>query len=181
MPVLVDGYNVLFALGEAPKTAGPGALQAARAKLLGWLTAGLGSGAKDAVVVFDASNAPAGAPGDYIHSGIEVRFARRRQEADDLIEEQIRQCTAPAQLVVVSSDHRLRQAALRRGARSVKSDEFLDWLEEQKAKGRPTPSTSAEDRRQAGSPDEWLQAFGHLDADPSLGRPTWLRPEDFDS
>jgi predicted RNA-binding protein with PIN domain len=175
MPLLIDGYNVLFALGLVPKHVGPKVLEGARAYLLNLVADALGERARDAAVVFDAAGAPKHAPGDYFYRGIDVRFARRKQEADDLIEDLIRQCAVPKQLVVVSSDQRLRQAAGRRGATSVKADELLEWLDAQRAAARPSPPPAAAPERagelSADQLKRWLDEFEHLDRDPTLGAP----------
>lgn len=184
MRVLVDGYNVLFTLNLLPRQAQASSLQTGRQMLLDLIRQNLGPAARQVIVIFDASRAPKGVPGDYAYHGIEVLFAKERKEADDLIEALIKQESVPRRLTVVSSDQRLRQAATRRGAQAVRAEEFLEWMEKQAAAGQPRPSTPpTDDERSAGVPPEesahWLQEFGHLDDDPELGRPLF-RPEDFD-
>jgi predicted RNA-binding protein with PIN domain len=160
MWTLVDGYNVLFALGLVPVPVKEGDLQRARVKLLSLLAEGLGEEAAHCTVVFDATHAPPRSPSDTVYRGIEVRFTKRREEADDLIVWLIQQCSAPKLLTVISSDHYLVEAARRRRATSVKADRFLEWLERQKQTAAPETSTTTM------SPEEragWLAEFGHLD------------------
>lgn len=160
MLTLIDGYNVLFSLGMVPAPVKEGDLQRSRQSLLQMLYEALGTKGKSCTVVFDATRAPSRAPGDTFFHGIDVRFTKRREEADDLIAFLIKQCTTPKQLTVISSDHRLVEAATRKRATSVRADDFLDWLEEQKPGSAPTPSApqvSAEER--AG----WLKTFAEVD------------------
>jgi predicted RNA-binding protein with PIN domain len=160
MWILIDGYNVLFALGMIPATVQAGDLQKARLSLLNMLADGLGEESKRCIVVFDATRAPARKGGDTVYRGIDVRFTKRREEADDLIVWLIKQCSAPKQLTVISSDHRLVEATTRRKATSIKADRFLEWLEQRKPRPteQATPATmTAEERAQ------WLQEFDHLD------------------
>ncbi len=159
--ILIDGYNVLFTLGMIPNQVNDGDLFRARQALLSMLADGLGENAKRCTVVFDATRAPPRTPGDTVFRGIEVRFTKRREEADDLIAWLIKQCSAPKQLTVISSDHRLVEATERRRATSVKADHFLDWLEKQNQHSLPPSSVPSQMNRQ--ERQAWLQEFGHLD------------------
>ncbi len=59
-------------------------------------------------------------------SRLEVEFAGEHFEADDLIEDEIVSSSAPKQLIVVSSDRKVRNIATRRRATSVCSADF--WV-----------------------------------------------------
>jgi predicted RNA-binding protein with PIN domain len=160
MSILVDGYNVLFALGMIPAEVKPGDLQNARQALLHLLADGLGERAKRCTVVFDATRSPPRTPGDLTYRGIEVRFTKRREEADDLITGLIKQCSVPKQLTVISSDHQLVESARRRKAASIKADHFLEWLEQQK---QPTQPPAQSPQADPAEREAWLNEFGHLD------------------
>lgn len=134
MWLLVDGYNILHELDMIPQTVQPGQLQVARATLLDLIAEHLGPLSQRCTVVFDAAKGPSKLMRSEVHKGIEVRFSERREEADDLIEWLVKQCSTPKQLVVASSDRRLREAAQRRKATSIAADQFLEWLERQQAK-----------------------------------------------
>ena len=162
MLTLIDGYNLLFSLGMIPSPVKEGDLQRGRQSLLQMLSDALGEKGKFCTVVFDATRAPSHAPGDTFFHGIDVRFTKRREEADDMIAFMIKQCTVPKHLTVISSDHRLVEAATRKRATSVKADDFLDWLERQKPGYVPTPTApqvSAEERA------DWLQTFADVDTE----------------
>lgn len=73
----------------------------------------------------DQESSPAGQD----HYGFGVLFASDYDEADTMIEEMIRRSANPQSLLVVSSDQRLIQAAQRRKARPVRSQDCLDELE----------------------------------------------------
>src|SRR5262249_16598580 len=112
MAYLIDGYNLLYALGVLHDRMGPTGLRKARLRPLGLLRAALGPDEASAVtVVFDAAKAPPGVSAEEDYGGIHVRFAVHQEEADDLIEELIRHDSAPRNLTVVSNDHRIQQAA----------------------------------------------------------------------
>lgn len=162
MWTLIDGYNVLFSLGMIPTPVKEGDLQRGRQSLLQMLHESLGEKGKYCTVVFDATRAPSRASGDIIFHGIEVRFTKRREEADDLIAWLIKQCTAPKQLTVISSDHRLVEAATRRKATSVKANEFPDWLERQKPGVISTPAAPTISPAER---EKWLKAFANVDSE----------------
>ncbi len=170
MVYLIDGYNLLHRLGLVPGRTGPNGLGLARRRLLGLLHAARGEQTRDITVVFDAKQFPPGAPTRLNVHGIEVRFAVRYPQADDLLEELIRQAEHPRELAVVSDDHRIQQAARRRGCVTVPCEEFMDRLGQ-------TPRDPG--RNEADEPDKpgvvsedegefWRQTFARLDDDPAM-------------
>lgn len=160
MRTLIDGYNVLFSLGWIPNPVKEGDLQRARQQLLEMLADGLGEKAKFCTVVFDAAKAPPRTPGDGVHRGIEVRFTKRREEADDLITWLITQCHVPKQLTVISSDHRLVEATNRKRATSIKADQFFEWLERQQS---PSPSATSSPTVSPEEQAHWMKSFAGVD------------------
>ena len=169
MPFLIDGYNLLHAMGLLHGRAGPHGLAKARAALLGLLTVAHGDAAGEVTVVFDARHAPAGVGDTEYRGSVRVEFAQR-EEADDRIEWLIAHDAAPKRLVVVSDDHRLQQAARHRSCISWKCADYLDWLDRQRRERRralrPEP-----DKPEAVSPAEaqrWLDAFASLKDDPAF-------------
>lgn len=132
MPCLIDGYNLMMASVDPGKALGPNGLRQARTRFLNRLAHRLGPvEAAETTVVFDAARAPEGLPRIGKHKGITVLFVDSGEEADDRLEWLITRAPNPKALTVVSSDHRIRQAAERRRARCLSADEF--WA------GPPTP------------------------------------------
>jgi len=129
MALLIDGYNLLHASGIIPSGIGSGTLRRARQALLNYLVLVLGPGEiAKTTVVFDAQCAPPGLPREVNHRGIQVLFADKHEEADDLLEELIQADSSPKQLTVVSSDHRIQRAARRRRAVPIDSDQWCGEL-----------------------------------------------------
>ena len=155
MQLIIDGYNLLNAVGILPRGIGPGSLERSRAALLNFLAESLPHQERqNTTVVFDAGkDAPRGLPREQDFRGITIHFASQYDEADTLIEELIRADTAPRSLTVVSSDHRLQRAARRRRARAVDSDRWYAEVLTRRRRERaprtdsrkPQPPTSAED------------------------------------
>ena len=137
MALLIDGYNLLNVTGIVGRGIGPGSLERSRNALLSFLAASIEpQELRQTTVVFDAKQPPAGLPRRVDHHGIEVLYASQYGDADTLIEELIQAHSAPRQLTVVSSDHRLQRAARRRKAKSVDSDKWYSELLSQRRQRR---------------------------------------------
>jgi predicted RNA-binding protein with PIN domain len=120
--LLIDGYNVLHASGAFP-TAGPATFEHSRQAFLAWLAARIESRSRPrTIVVFDGMHAAPGLPRRLNHDELTVLFSRRKQSADEVLEELIEAAAYPRQLLVVSSDHRVQRAARQRGAEFVDSE-----------------------------------------------------------
>ena len=180
MHTLIDGYNLMFTLGLLEKRFRPDGFRKARNRFLSNLAAALGAvAAYQTTVVFDAREAPGHLPRETSHEGMTVVFADEEEGADARIEELIAAHSAPKALTVVSTDRRIRQAATRRRARAVTSEDFLQNLESFGGKLPSPPPPTAEDqaRHNGLSPDEaagWLETFHDVIIDPqtdeSLGQ-----------
>jgi uncharacterized protein len=167
---LIDGYNLLHALGILQGPVGPNGLLKARLGLLGLLSSSYGDEAPEVTVVFDAGRAPPGAGEEAEYRGIQVRFAVHQQQADDLIESLIEHHSAPRRLVVVSDDHRIREAAARRRCQVWSCFDFAESLKNRRAR-RPGPTETPETKPQALGQTErefWLKEFEDLADSPSL-------------
>lgn len=166
MTLLIDGYNVIHEGGIVSRRAGPGDLHRARLALANILAFSLPPEVlRQTVVVFDAVHAPWGLPRELVHRGVLLRFADRGCEADDLIEELIATDSAPKQLVVVSSDHRLHRAARRRGAKATDSEPWLRRLfaERRSRQASGDAQSDAAESKPIPQPDDieaWLHCFG---------------------
>jgi predicted RNA-binding protein with PIN domain len=142
MPLLIDGYNLLYVTGIVGRGLGPGSLHRSRLALLNFLAESLDPGELPrTTVVFDSHDAPRGAPRQLKHRAITVRFAATYESADELLEELIQADSAPRRLVVVSSDHRIQRAAKRRRAQAIDSDVWYAEL----IRARRRRQTSASD------------------------------------
>ena len=167
---LIDGYNLLHAMGVLSRPVGPHGLGKARLRLLGLLHGGFAEEAPAVTVVFDASAAPPDAVAETEHRGIHVLFALGKQEADDVIERLIRRASAPKSLHVVSDDQRVQKAARRRDCVVMDCEAFLMWLDRHR-RGRRAAARETPEKREGLSEEEtkrWVAEFGDVQKDPSL-------------
>lgn len=162
MSFLIDGYNLMYAVGTPPPPNGtPAALDAARTRFLSWIADSPPVKADPAAVrvVFDAQNSKRD-HGTSTHRGVTVTYSFR-QTADDLIEALISVHPHPERLTVVSNDGRLKEFARRNGCRHLSCTGFVDWLI---AGPKANPSDSpADDKPKTDWPDEFdtlMKAFG---------------------
>ena len=173
MRVLIDGYNLLFQSQLTGRGRGPGWLERARGRLIAFLQNRLTAELVDkTTIVFDASQANDASRGHsdshgYVtERGLQVLFATGHDQADDLLEQLIRQHPTPRQLQVVSSDQRIRRCARARRAQSIDSESFLQALESAPAR-EPADGSSVDQNDDSPrlSPNEidyWLREFGEL-------------------
>jgi predicted RNA-binding protein with PIN domain len=163
MPFVIDGYNLLHAMGVLAGPVGPYQLANARNRLIALIAPAHADAA--ATIVFDARRAPSGMDETTIHGPVRVEFATG-EEADDRIERLIAGESAPKKLIVVSDDHRLQQAARRRGCPTWKCDAYLAWLENRRGKSR-RPAPEKPEGVFPADADRWLAEFANLDRDPA--------------
>ncbi|MCI0640184.1 MAG: NYN domain-containing protein [Gemmataceae bacterium] len=171
---LIDGYNLLFAMGVLDGKLGPRGLEQARLRLLGLLAGSFGEASNLVTIVFDSAQSPPGSTQEHEYKGLRVRFGSNEQEADDLIEELIAHHSAPKSLCVVSDDRRLQTAARRKGAAPMACAAFLDYLDDIRKKAKPAEVREQEKPRRLSDKEisGWLQEFAGLEDDPDL-KETW--------
>ena len=164
MRYLIDGYNLMYAVGKGqPGDKSRARFDAARKSFLDWLVQSRAVKANPGTlrIVFDAQNSKCDL-GSSLHKGLLVTFSFN-QTADDLIEALLSVESKPKDLRVVSNDTRLQDFAKRRGSTPMTCGEFLDWL---MSDGRPASlddSPKPDDKPKPnwiGEQEFLLKAFG---------------------
>jgi len=157
--LIIDGYNLMHAAGIARPTYGPGDLQRCRERLVRWLLEHLDESQRsDTQIVFDAAAAPSDSDPFQTVQGLNVVFAPPGTDADSEIERMLQKHSAPKQVIMVSSDHRLHKAARRRKARPIDSEDFIAEME-----GQPEATQRSTTRSQSQpTTAEWEQIFGDI-------------------
>ena len=93
---LIDGYNVMYALGLLGKRLGPDGFRKVRTRFLNDLADALGAvEAHLTTVVFDAADPPGDLPRATTHKGLSVVFAVDDENADERIEQLIAEHSSP--------------------------------------------------------------------------------------
>ena len=130
MRFLIDGYNLMHAVGYVVPKSTESQFHLARLRFLDWLAdevtrVGLKTQLR---IVFDAQHSKKNL-GSSAHRGLVVQFSFR-ETADDLIETLLHLETKAADMTLVSNDTRLHQAAKRAGCKIVACSGFVDWLQQ---------------------------------------------------
>jgi uncharacterized protein len=167
---VIDGYNLLHAMGILGSRVGPGGLEKARSRLLGLLAGTFEAKSAAITVVFDAARALPGGTPEIEVRGLHVVFAVGEQEADDVIERLIRQASAPKSLHVVSDDRRVQRAARRRHGVALGCEQFLQRLDKMRRRQAPAPPSDKQEGLSEEETRSWLQEFGDVERDPALKR-----------
>jgi predicted RNA-binding protein with PIN domain len=170
MHYLIDGYNLLHAVGiVGPELDGRITLDYARRQLLEMVYKAHREEPEHVTVVFDAARAAKKRP-ESSYKGIHVEFAVNYHQADDLIEVHIKRTAQPRDLTVVSNDHRIQNAADRKGCRFLDCGRYMDVLNGTRplAKSAPNGKTVKPESVSDVERAHWLREFAELENDPAL-------------
>ena len=186
---IIDGYNLMHAVGYARDRYGEGGLERSRNRLLRFLVNRLDiEERRRTTIVFDARTIPFEGVREQKFEELTILFNQAGSDADTLIEELILEHSAPKQLEVVSGDRRLQKAIKRRKGIAVESEDFARMLRE---RASVVPGSSQDTVLLADSSGElenappesdteyWLKVFG--DVEISAASPEPICPESSDS
>jgi len=124
---MIDGYNLMHVTRFKPNNTEVGELRRCREGLLSLLAAELPANQyREITIVFDSDQAPKNLPDHQQWRHLAVVFARNENSADDLIAKLVQSHPHPRKLIVISSDHRVQNAATRRKATPLDSDAWFD-------------------------------------------------------
>ena len=128
--LLIDGYNLMHAVGMFRQRYGPGEFEKWRNRFLHYLSGSLTPRERErTTVVFDAPSTDCRQVQQMESHSLLIMFAEGDLEADDVLEELIAAHSAPRQILLVSSDHRLQKAVRRRRGKPIDSEDFAAQLE----------------------------------------------------
>lgn len=191
--LIIDGYNLMHAMGLVRGKLVGKQLEGARSRMLRRLGFQLTREERGAaIVVFDAKSLLPVSSREELIEGFRVLYPEPGHEADELIEHLVAQDLQPRKLRIVSSDRRLHRAARERMAASVNCDRFLDELDARKpAPENPPPVETVKppvDLKQVSSTSRppqkpapvevnyWMKEFGDVEIPTDVDLPTELDP-----
>lgn len=160
MHYVIDGYNLMHALGLMSRGARPGQLRRARTALLERLTRMPAAAQNHFLVVFDSSPNRADDPKMQEIRGISVVFSHDRP-ADDWIIRYLASDPQCRDLVIVTDDRRIHTAARRKGCAFLRCVDFLAAGKSAIEPPRNHPATDQEKPQSLSNQDvaEWLAEF----------------------
>ena len=154
--VIIDGTNLLWTIRDAGE-----ALQVTNEEELCQMLDGyLITSGQDGVIVFDGAG-PADRTAFAALHRLDVVFAGFNRDADTVIEGKVLTDSAPKRLIIVSSDHRLRDQAADHKAAVLRSEEFWEKVQTHRRSKlkRKEPSQKREGLTD-GETDKWMDLFG---------------------
>lgn len=171
---IIDGYNLMHSVGYARERYGQGGLERSRHRLLRFLVNRLDlEERRRTTVVFDARQIPFDGVRDQKFEEMTVLFNAAGSDADTLIEELIREHSAPKQLEVISGDRRLQKAIRRRKGIAVDSEEFARLLRQRESIVPGSSQdvdlwTETDEKPRSAEPsasdtEYWMDVFGEVD------------------
>lgn len=170
--LLIDGYNLLFALGWTPvRRPRPSdsevTLRQCRERLSAELTGRLpGTMLGKSVIVYDSANTRNGLPMHQYSRGTHLYFSIAYNSADEALQEILQYHPSPKQLVLISSDHAVQRKATARGARCIESEDWEDAIDlfcDSESSSNVEKDVELEIKTQTIRADEredWLRRFG---------------------
>ena len=164
VPVVIDGYNLLYARGEAP---GP----ASRARLVRDLVGWAHARGRRVLLVWDAWDRGARDAHEEVHGPVTAHFTRHGERADAYI---VGWLGAHAEAVVVSSDREVQQGARRRGAAVLDAETFLTRLTARPGAADPTERPAGATGAAEDPQDPEEDAGGERPGARARGRARWL-------
>jgi len=157
MPLLVDGYNLLYAFQQS-RWGSDRVGRTALCRLLGDWT---DSRSEPVTVVFDGAKPPDLLAKQLGDPRITVLYSGLRT-ADHVLVELIEGSTAPRRLRVVTGDHEIRAAAVRREAVAIQPAEFCAELcRPEVAEAGPPQGCERPEVAAGGDLEHWLGEFGY--------------------
>jgi len=155
--ILIDGYNLLYKDGVL-KSQAERSLEAAREQLIAAVGA-YRRGEVEIVIVFDGRGNEGRTGKGSSPAGVQVRFSRYPQTADQLILEMIVKEKRRSSMTVVTSDRKdIGRIAQAEGVRWISSESFLRRMRHSPG-GRP----GSGEKPAVSSPEEmdyWMKRFG---------------------
>jgi hypothetical protein len=168
VPVVIDGYNVLYARGDQPAPE-------SRARLVRDLVHWATRRGRRVLLVFDAWERGARDAREEEHGPVTVHFTRHGQRADAYIVEWL---AGRPEAVVVTSDRAVQQGARRRGAAVLDAERFLDRLDAVRASPAGStglgPVSEGVPRGAAEGPEDDAEQDDALPGRRARGRARWL-------
>ncbi len=161
MALILDGYNVLFAIAEQKGRDMAAAIEEARARLLKHLTRYYQTMHESITTVFDQSAHAGGATHPESLPGIRILYSHPPRTADDDIRRMVEVSHSRQLLRVVTSDQALGRDCTRLGARVVGAKAFIRELTQLADQSRDDEHETWV-KQQPPSADEikeWLEVF----------------------
>jgi predicted RNA-binding protein with PIN domain len=156
--IIIDGYNLIKANPDLFSKMSD--LESQRTHILKILQSAPALLGQDILLVFDGTSGH-NFPAAEKKGRIQFIFSGKNREADEVIQNLIRKNAAGQKMLVISSDHSIRNTARDHRVSAITSQEFWKTLLGSDPKTRPATNESSSSNRQLSDNEvqEWLKLF----------------------
>ncbi len=119
---LIDGYNLAHKVPAIAQLLHARDFYTAIERLVQFIQQKINTRAHRVIIVFDGRKGVFERP--TVSATVEIQFARKPQEADDVIRQYLRQASDTSEITVISSDREILKSARDLGAQFVTSEQF---------------------------------------------------------
>jgi len=164
LALIVDGYNVIFAMVRHPLRYDSGECERLRTGLLERLERYRTLTGEEITVVFDGGPGGAHLARLQHFGGLTVIFSDPESDADAEIKRLVRESTGARELRVVTDDRRIAAGVRRFGAKISSTDDLLRKMgRAEKRQGVEAEQAEPSYRPADYEVDDWVAAFGEVD------------------
>ena len=166
MTLIVDGYNVIFAIRRQPVRFESGECERLRTELLDRLSHYRSISGEAITVVFDGGPGGAHLARFQHHGELTVIFSDPESDADAEIKQLVRESTGARDLTVVTDDRNIAAAVTRCGGRLWSTDVLLrkmERAEEMAADDEDAEPSCKYDGPPPSDVNAWVDVFGDID------------------
>jgi len=167
--LVVDGYNVIFAIRREPIRYESGECERLRTELLGRLEHYRTVSDEEITVVFDGGPGGAHLARLQHHGGLTVIFSDPDSDADAEIKQLVRESSGSRDLTVVTDDRSIATYVRRFKTRVWSTDDLLRRVRRVEERGGSEEEDAEPAYKYSGPPDTdvnaWVDVFGDLDED----------------
>lgn len=169
MTLIIDGYNVIFAITREHINYASGECERLRTELLDRLEYFRTYSAEAITVVFDGGPGGAHLARLQHHGGLTVIFSDPDSDADAEIKQLVRDSSGSRDLRVVTDDRSIARYVKRFKARVSSTEDLLRKLERAESKAGSEREDAEPSYKYSGPPETdvnaWVDVFGDLDED----------------
>ena len=173
MQYLIDGHNLIGKMPDISLSDPDDEIQLIL-RLRSWTAVS----AKRKVTVYFDGGIPGGRDVNLSSSQVAVIFANTGKTADSYLIGHIQRVKNPSEYLLISSDQEIIKAATKCKMKHMRSEKFVEYMDEQWQDYLPAPTVTEDDDRQLSDAEvnEWLNIFGPVDEEALRNRPEIIPP-----
>lgn len=173
MQYLIDGHNLIGKMPDIDLSDPDDEIQLIL-RLRSWTAVS----AKRKVTVYFDGGIPGGKDVNLSSSQVKVIFANQGRIADSYLIAHLNRVKNPSEYQLITSDQEIIKAATKRKINHMRSEKFVEYMDEQWQDYLPQPTITDDNDRELSEIEinEWLNIFGPVDENALRNRPEIIPP-----